>query len=87
MNATDYIIQTLKYWKQKFPNIHLCYWFEQDTQYHIITVEQTTIYGDDEFIKCENTLYDEFYKKYDSIDILVAMPSHSLKPINEIYKS
>lgn len=85
----NYIVNVLKEWEHQFPDMVVHYWFDNDTQWHIVVVEPSELQKNYDFICCENKLYNELYEKYGITDLLVSEPKRSLnQPINEIlYKT
>lgn len=88
MEASNFIINTLKQWKEKFSSIVLRYSYEKSTQYHIIVVEPSDIYNNNpEYIRCENELWEEFEKKFPEEEILISAPKHSLTMDNILFQT
>ncbi len=85
MTPSDFIIKTLKEWAKKFPDIKVRYKYEDDTQYHIVTVEPKNIYDSDIYTEAENKFCDLFMENFPDEDLLVSEPKYSLDMSNVLY--
>lgn len=64
-----------------FPNIQIQYWFESDTEYHIIIIDNFT-YNNKDYILEEVKVWEEFHRLFPTELILISNPKHSLNNEN-----
>jgi len=84
VEETDFIIETLKKWNNKFDDIHIRYGYDKPSEYHVIEISPESIRrGDIDYINDEYTFWDKFSKLYPKYDLLICEPCSNTECIND----
>ncbi len=68
----DFIINTLKEWEKKFPNIKVYYGYDEEAQIHDIIVQPESIWDNALFQETEdNFFWNELPKRFQSINLTI----------------
>ena len=84
IKETDFIIETLKKWNNKFDGIHIRYGYDNPSEYHVIEISpeiwrrRNTQYKDAEF-----KFWTKFSELYPKSDLLICEPCSNTECIND----
>lgn len=88
MRESEYIIQILSVWCQKFDGIHVRYAYDADTEYHIIEVDPESIRrGNESYKEAELSLWAAFMEQYPDSDLLITRPSEANEMNNCLFEN
>ena len=86
MKSTDYIINELETFIQKFPRMRIRYEYNEEATVHIIEVVPKEIYHlNKEYINWESTMFDKFITHYPYENICFISEDDSYGIENEIF--
>lgn len=72
MKEIDFLVNNVKEWSKKFPQLHIKYAYEHSTEFHIIEVEPSSALDDDqEFRKMVHDTWRNFINQFPEAELLV----------------
>jgi len=88
MKESDFLINALKGWCERFEGIHVCYAYDAVLEYHIVEVDPESVRrGNEEYKKAELALWTSFMKEFPESDLLISEPSSANDMANCLFES